>query len=100
MVGATILCLTLGLVLGEVFDFRRVIALIGQAILAVVRVIAMVIGLFYHYISFWFRGGEAETSEHQQFDDGDVPVGYSFRRTDTGAGALCRIDLSGTVYRV
>ena len=48
MVGAIILCLTLGLVLGEVFDFRRVIALIGQAILAVVRVIAMVIGLFYH----------------------------------------------------
>ena len=75
MVGAIILCLTIGLVLGEVFDFRRVIALIGQAILAVVRVIAMVIGLFYHYISFWFRGGEAETSEHQQFDDGDVPSG-------------------------
>ena len=72
---AIILCLTIGLVLGEVFDFRRVIALIGQAILAVVRVIAMVIGLFYHYISFWFRGGEAETSEHQQFDDGDVPSG-------------------------
>lgn len=75
MVGAIILCLTLGLVLGEVFDFRRVIALIGQAILAVVRVIAMVIGLFYHYISFWFRSGEAETSEHQEFDDGDVPAG-------------------------
>ena len=75
MVGAIIFCLTIGLVLGEVFDFRRVIALIGQAILAVVRVIAMVIGLFYHYISFWFRGGEAETSEHQQFDDGDVPSG-------------------------
>ena len=75
MVGAIILRLTIGLVLGEVFDFRRVIALIGQAILAVVRVIAMVIGLFYHYISFWFRGGEAETSEHQQFDDGDVPSG-------------------------
>lgn len=75
MVGAIILCLTLGLVLGEVFDFRKVIALVGQAILAVVRVIAMGIGLFYHYISFWFRGGEAETSEHQQFDDGDVPAG-------------------------
>lgn len=75
MVGAIILCLTLGLVLGEVFDFRRVIALIGQAILAVVRVIAMVIGLFYHYISFWFRSGEAEASEHQEFDDGGVPAG-------------------------
>ena len=75
MVGAIILCLTLGLVLGEVFDFRRVIALIGQAILAVVRVIAMVIGLFYHYISFWFRSGEAEASEHQEFGDGGVPAG-------------------------
>lgn len=75
MVGAIILCLTLGLVLGEVFDFRRVIALIGQAILAVVRVIAMVIGLFYYYISFWFRSGEAEASEHQEFDDGGVPAG-------------------------
>lgn len=74
MVGAIILCLTLGLVLGEVFDFRRVIALIGQAILTVVRVIAMVIGLFYHYISFWFRSGEAEASEHQEFDDGGVPA--------------------------
>lgn len=78
MVGAIILCLTLGLVLGEVFDFRRVIVLVGQAILAVVRLIAMAIGLFYHYVSFWFRSGEVETSEHQEFDDGDVPADIRF----------------------
>lgn len=75
MVGAIILCLTLGLVLGEVFDFCRVIELIGQAVLAIIRVIAMLVGLFYHYVSFWFRSGEVETGEHQEFDDGDVPVG-------------------------
>lgn len=74
MVGAIILCLTLGLVLGEVFDFRRVIVLIGQAILAVVRVFAMLVGIFFHFVSFWFRSGETETDEHQQFDDGDVPT--------------------------
>lgn len=72
MVGAIIFCLAVGLVAGELFDLKKILGMGLEALLAIVRVIAKLIGMFFHVVSFWFRGGEAETSVHPEFEEEGV----------------------------
>ncbi len=72
VVGAIVICLILSLILGQVFDFKNILLLIGKAVLAVFTVIGRLIGLFFRFVSHWFSGAEEESTEYQEFDDGDV----------------------------
>ena len=73
IVGAIVVCLILSLILGQVFDFKNILLLIGKAFLAVITVVGRLVGLFFEFVSHWFSGSEEQASEYQDFDDGDMP---------------------------
>lgn len=72
IVGVIIACLILSLILGQIFDFKNILLLVGKAFLAVFTVIGRLVGLFFRFVSGWFSGSEEQTSEQQDFGDGDA----------------------------
>lgn len=73
MVGAIIVFLILGLGLGELLGFRKLIALVWDAILAVIRIAAMILGAFFEFIGRWFKDGDPGASDYDESADGNMP---------------------------
>lgn len=73
MVGAIIIVLILGLGLGELLGFQKLVALVWDAMLAVIRIVAMIFGAIFEFIGRWFKNGDPGASDYDENADGNMP---------------------------